>query len=114
MANITITHPDVAKQWHPTKNGDLKVEKFLKGSTQKIWWLCDKTNCSEKCIHEYYSQIRSRTNGTGCPYCSPNKLKVCIHNSIEIKCPELVKEWHPIKNGVLHLRTFKTPMLFIK
>ena len=101
MANITITHPELAKQWHPTKNGDLRAENFTKGSKQKIWWLCDKTNCSEKCIHEYYAQIRSRTNGTGCPYCSPNKLKVCIHNSIEIKCPELVKEWHPIKNDVL-------------
>ena len=102
MANITITHPDIAKQWHPTMNGDLKAEDFLKGSIQKIWWLCDKTNCSENCNHEYYSQIRSRTiNGSGCPYCSPNKLKVCIHNSIKNKCPELVKEWHPTKNGDL-------------
>jgi hypothetical protein len=36
MANITITHPEIVKQWHPTKNGDLNPDNFTKGSKQRI------------------------------------------------------------------------------
>ena len=78
MANITITHPDVAKQWHPTKNGDLKAENFTKGSGKKVWWLCEKTNCIENCKHEWVSNICNRINGNNCPFCSSQKI--CVHN----------------------------------
>jgi len=96
MANITITHPDIAKQWHPTMNGNLKADNFTKGSGKKVWWLCDKTNCNEGCLHEYESIIGNRTKGVGCPYCSKNKI--CKHNSIVYLYPEIVKQWHPTKN----------------
>ena len=30
--------PDLAKQWHPTKNGDLKPMDVTYGSKKKVWW----------------------------------------------------------------------------
>jgi hypothetical protein len=39
MANyleISISHPRIAKQWHPTKNGDLTPSNITTGSGRKI------------------------------------------------------------------------------
>ena len=36
-------YPNVAKEWHPTKNGLLKPDNFNAGSEYKAWWLC--TTC---------------------------------------------------------------------
>jgi hypothetical protein len=96
MSNLSETHPDIAKQWHPTKNGDLKPEKFPKGSNVRIWWLCDK-KCSEGCLHEWDCTIGNRTTGYGCPYCAvPSRIR-CIHDSIVSSNEEIFKQWHPTK-----------------
>jgi len=104
--NLLVSHPDIAKQWHPTKNNEMKPEQFTSGSGKKMWWLCNKTNCNECCKHEYESIIGNRTKGVGCPYCSKNKI--CIHNSILYTYPELVKQWHPTKNGDLKPEEFSS------
>ena len=33
-------YPDVAKYWHPTKNGDLQPDMFTWCSGKRVWWLC--------------------------------------------------------------------------
>ena len=99
--SIVITHPDIAKEWHPTKNDVLKPEDVSFGSDKKVWWLCRNT-CSHGCLHEYEQIIGSRTRiNSGCPYCCVPSKKVCIHNSILITNAEISKQWHPIKNGYL-------------
>jgi very-short-patch-repair endonuclease len=100
MVSIIEKYPEVAKQWHPTKNGDLKPENFTYGSKQKIWWLCEKT-CSEGCLHEWETNIKNRCgkDKTGCIFCK-NK-KICKHQSILYRKPEIAKQWHPTKNGDL-------------
>jgi hypothetical protein len=87
---------DISSEWHPTLNGNLKLEDFPKFSKKKAHWRCPLTNCKKKCFHDFYSIIGDRNRGSGCPYCS-GRL-VCICNSIEGKCPEIAKQWHPIKN----------------
>jgi hypothetical protein len=91
--------PEIAKQWHPTKNGDLKPAEFAKQSSQKVWWLCDKSTCKHP--HEWQAPISSRSGKqkNGCPYCYGRRYCEC--NSFGKQYPELVKEWHPIKNGKL-------------
>ena len=37
---LKTTDPDIAAQWHPTKNGDLKTTDITRGSTKNIWWKC--------------------------------------------------------------------------
>ena len=33
--------PNIASEWHPTKNGDLTPDQVTKGSTKMVWWKCD-------------------------------------------------------------------------
>ena len=87
--------PEIATEWHPTKNGSLLPEKIGEASSKKVWWKC-KTNPE----HEWPSPVYSRTaNGTLCPYCSGRELNKEI--SFGGKYPELAKQWHPTKNGSL-------------
>lgn len=105
MANIVLTHAEIAKQWHPTKNGNLIAKKFKKSNSKdKIWWLCNEHSVCG-CLHEWSSTIKNRTKH-GCPFCSPNRLKVCVHTSIVGTHPKISKQWHPTKNGDLKPENF--------
>jgi len=92
--SLAETHPEVGKQWHPTKNGDLSSFDLTKGSVKRVWWKCNKGN-----DHEWISTINNRTNGNGCPICS-GRL-VVLSNCLATINPELSKEWHSTKNGKL-------------
>src|SRR5262249_4075991 len=91
---LTITHPQLVAQWHPSKNGDLRPEDFTASSTKRVWWKCPTAD-----DHEWQALIRHRAEGYNCPYCSGNR--VAKSNCLATKYPELVKEWHPTKNGAL-------------
>ena len=60
--NLKFLMPQLAKEWHPVKNNNLKPEVFTKFSNEKVWWLCSKN-------HEWKTGINNRSNGTRCPYC---------------------------------------------
>ena len=36
-AQITLLYPEIANQWHPTKNGELTSDKVLSNTTKKVW-----------------------------------------------------------------------------
>ena len=40
--SLMYLHPEIAKEWHPTKNGKLTPDLFTPGSSEKVWWLCSK------------------------------------------------------------------------
>jgi hypothetical protein len=92
--SLAETHPEVAKQWHPKKNGNLTPNDFRLGSGKKIWWKCDKGD-----DHEWETKISHMANGSGCPICS-NHIAV-LSNCLATLNPELSKDWHPTKNGDL-------------
>ena len=98
MANkpsLAETHPEIAKQWHPTKNDDLTASDVTKGSNKKVWWKCDKGN-----DHEWEALIALRTNkGYGCTICSG--YKVVLSTCLATKNSDLAKQWHPTLNGDL-------------
>jgi len=94
------THPDIASEWHPTKNGNKLPSQFTHGSDEMIWWLCPN-KCEFGCLHEYPMTIGNRTRGHGCPYCCEPIHKFCIHMSIVHTHPTIASEWHPTKNGEL-------------
>jgi len=95
--NLKVKYPEVAKEFHPTKNGDLKPEDFTSKSSHKVWWICSEG-------HEWDAVISSRTNGNGCPYCSGRR--VSEDNNLKVKYPEVAKEFHPTKNGDLKPEDF--------
>jgi len=37
---LSIIDPQLAAQWHPTKNGGLTPEQVAAGSAKKAWWKC--------------------------------------------------------------------------
>jgi hypothetical protein len=92
---LSETHPDLAAQWHPTKNGELTPDKVLAGSGKKVWWRCPNGP-----DHEWQIKVQSRTRErSGCPCC--DGVKVSITNSLASLFPKIASQWHPTKNGVL-------------
>lgn len=91
--NLAAAYPDIAKQWHSTKNGNLRPEDVRPGSNKKIWWQCEHG-------HEWQVCPNVRIGGTGCPYCCNHT--VGSHNNLAKLFPALAQEWHPTKNGSLN------------
>ncbi|MFC1745936.1 zinc-ribbon domain-containing protein, partial [Candidatus Riflebacteria bacterium] len=90
--NLAILYPDLANQWHPEKNGDLKPEQFTPGSGKKVWWLCERG-------HEWNAVIGTRSKGVGCPGCA-SKIAT-EENNLAVLYSEIATQWHPEKNGDL-------------
>jgi hypothetical protein len=91
--DLSSNYPKLVKQWHPTKNGNLKPKDVAAGSTKKVWWQCAKG-------HEWLSVIRFRTSrATGCPVCTGHKAGK--DNNLSVQFPKIAKEWHPTKNEPL-------------
>lgn len=91
--DLATVNPDLAAEWHPTKNGDLTPQDVTAGNGKKVWWQCANG-------HEWKAAIYSRSSGNGCPYCS-GRFVIPGETDLATKRPELVKEWHPTKNGDL-------------
>ena len=92
--SLAISNPELAREWHPTKNGDLTPYNVTPGSDKKAWWKCPKGD-----DHVWNSAASSRTAGNSCPICT--NLKVVNSNCLATLNPELTKEWHPWKNETL-------------
>lgn len=97
MSSIAITHPEIAAQWHPSRNGDLKPTDVTFGSNKKVWWLCP-SKCTQGCLHEYQATPNKRSSGRGCPYCASPPKKICIHDSLRYNFPDIADQLHPEYN----------------
>ena len=85
--------PDLAAQWHPAKNEALTPRDVTATSPRRVWWLCGQG-------HAFRASVYSRhVKNTGCPYCI--NLKVSADNCLAAVFPQLINEWHPVKNGGL-------------
>lgn len=91
--NITVTHPELAKEWDHKRNAKPPTE-YTYGSTQKVWWECTKGNCD---CHRWEATVHHRsTERNGCPFCIRNR--VCPHNNLLVNQPELCLEWDYERN----------------
>jgi Probable Zinc-ribbon domain len=87
-------YPDIAKEWHPTKNGELGPDQVTIKSGKKVWWQCSKDSS-----HEWPATVSDRTRGQGCPFCSGRYATK--ENNLAVLYPQLAAQWHPTKNGDL-------------
>ena len=62
--DLATINPDLAKEWHPYKNGDLLPSHVRPHMAKKVWWKCSKE-------HEWQATVDSRSSGSGCPFCNP-------------------------------------------
>ncbi|OBK16768.1 zinc-ribbon domain-containing protein [Mycobacterium asiaticum] len=89
-------YPEVAAQWHPTRNGDLKPTHVKAGSNKRVWWQCVEG-------HEWSVRPADRRRGEQCPECAERQRHVAKATpkpgrSLGDLFPEVAKEWHPTKN----------------
>lgn len=77
--------PELAKEWHPTKNGDLTPSDVYANSGIPVWWLGD-------CGHEYDMDPCHRMQGNGCPFCAGKRVLVGF-NDLQTNYPEIASEW---------------------
>lgn len=91
---LATLDPELASQWHPTKNKDLTPDDVHPGSAKRVWWKCPKGN-----DHEWQTVVHSRSWGRGCPVCSGRK--VVNSTCLATVNPVLAQQWHPTKNGNL-------------
>ncbi len=102
--NSTVTHPpllerslasvnpQVAGQLHPTRNGATTAEAVSAGSSARLWWQCPAG-------HEWPALVRSRTRGSGCPYCAGRAATP--DTCLAARNPALAAQWHQTRNGPL-------------
>ena len=93
--NLLTLSPDLVKEWHPTKNLGVKPGDLTPGSGRKVWWICSAG-------HEWEAAVYSRSRGSGCPFCSRHKKKDA--GCLALTNPDLIRDWHPTKNGALNPR----------
>ncbi len=65
--DLETVSPELAKEWHPTKNGDLTPRDVTSSCNAKVWWL-------GKCGHEFKTMVSARKRGRGCPICNSESL----------------------------------------
>jgi len=91
---LATLRPDLACQWHPTKNETLTPFDITCFSNKKVWWLCP--DCNES----YNTIIANRTNmESGCPFCAGKK--VCLGNCLATLRSDVAKEWDYDQNKEL-------------
>ena len=92
--SLSVSHPELCKEWHPSNNDGLTTDVVVAGSAKKVWWICDKGP-----DHEWLGVINNRTRGARCPFCTNRYASVT--NSLRSHSAAISDEWHPTKNGDL-------------
>ena len=90
QVSLASAYPELATQWHPTKNGSRTPYQIAAGSAQKIWWLCENG-------HEWQAPVYARVQTPACRYCKAQHTS----NNLSTGNPEISAQWHPTKNGEL-------------
>ena len=65
--NFAKFNPELVKEWHTTKNGDITPYDVAKTTIAKYWWKCSI------CDHEWEASCLTRSCGRGCPLCGEFK-----------------------------------------
>jgi hypothetical protein len=59
-------YPEVATQWHPTRNGDVTPDHVAAASNKLVWWQCARG-------HEWQATVVSRREHGRCRECLPSE-----------------------------------------
>lgn len=92
--DLATLRPDLAAEWHPTKNGELTPYKVTLQSNKKVWWI-------DKLGHEWPAVISHMTGRNDrCPFCINKKVSQGFNDLLTLR-PDIAKEWNYEKNGDL-------------
>ena len=94
--DLATLRPDLACEWHPSKNGNLRPTEIAPNYSKKVWWKC------AMCGHEYPKTPNKRVSAVqGCTECSKKSVAQNLHdralragvNDLASQYPDLLKEW---------------------
>lgn len=83
LSNCVATkRPELIKEWHPTKNGNLTPYDVTIGCNKYAWWKC------KDCGHEWNTIISNRSGkiNSGCPECNKSKGEKKIKEIFDLNC----------------------------
>lgn len=83
--SVSRLTPEISSQWHPTKNGKLRLAEISPESRSMVWWQ------DPVCRHEFQATPRERDKYERwrCPVCHT------ILDSLAYHYPEIADEWSP-------------------
>lgn len=88
--DLLSARPNLAKQWHPTLNGEVVPSDVFVNSSNMYWWKCQNG-------HEWESSPKSRKDL--CVFCSRQKMHFADKSeSLLARYPQIAKEWDSTLN----------------
>lgn len=82
--DLLTLRPEIAMEWS-SENKAILPTMVSVGSSKKVLW-------NGKCGHEWYATVKSRVQGSGCPYCSHNTVLPGF-NDLASQYPSVAAEW---------------------
>ena len=89
--NFGTLYPHLLDEWCYSMNDGVDPYKIVIRSEYQAVWKC-------KNFHFWKAEVKSRTIGSGCPYCL-GRLP-CVTNNLSTRFPDIAKEFDVIKNGI--------------
>ena len=96
--DISLLSPALQRQWDHAKNAHLGNILIKPHARRKVWWGCDQ--CPDGRPHVWEASVWNRSHGTSCPFCA--NRKVCQHNSLATKHPDIAVRFSDRNQGTPH------------
>jgi len=91
--SIAVLYPGLVEEFHPTANGDLRVDRIKPRSDKKVVWRC----LDDPSHSPWKARPADRTGkGSGCPSCAGKALT--RERSLSSRFPEVAATLHPDRN----------------
>jgi len=76
---LAARFPEIAKEFHPTKNAPLTTRTVMPATYKKVWWFCEKHN------YDWQASVVNRTvgNSPGCVKCNESSLEYYMRLILE-------------------------------
>lgn len=91
--SLLAINPELAAEWHSSRNGEKTPAQFTALSSPKVWWSCPRG-------HEWPATIASRQYGAGCPFCGggTSALEARVFTELKALFSDVI--WHSSAMGV--------------
>lgn len=91
--SLGVVNPELAKEWHPTKNGGLTPFDVFASTNKYIWWLCPI------CGYEWKAKGSNRNVGKrGCPHCAKGRSssvpEQLLYRTVKKYFPDAINRHH--------------------
>ena len=92
--DISLLAAHLQQQWDSAANAHLGGVVIKPYSNRSVCWVCDQ--CPDGHVHQWQAAVSDRSRGTGCSQCAGKK--VCQHNSLATKAPDVARYWNYSRN----------------